>query len=252
MFLSVYSANPSSKSVRYERETPLDHAVFSLESRHSLPEVTVISPWLHGELSLESRYSIPNITACLQIVTTFGLRLMPKRIIINPASPQKREAKASTPIHIVVYGRCSGNRGSMKQGLKNWVLGWLLGDRVVPARSCALPRADNDNCFWRWLLGPYPPFESAKEMRNRLARLRSTKSSYFADDKAYLISECTLFLELFRCVYVEQNLDQARKLAPKLNQTIPQLMMHCPEPDLRPTQAQLLRDYRRNSPSNQA
>lgn len=94
--------------------------------------------------------------------------------------------------------------------------------------------AANDNCFWRWLLGPYPPFDTASELRRRIRKLRSPSSRYFLADKADLIAENQLFLDLIEAVVMDHDIEKAKALAPALNRVIPDLMMRCPDASLRP------------------
>lgn len=118
--------------------------------------------------------------------------------------------------------------------MKEWLARRLLGEHWSCAAMPSFEAAANDNCFWRWLFGPYQPFDSASEMRQRIEKLRAPDADYSPADKEYLIRESKLFLELFRYVCIEQDLEKAKQMAPRLNRSIPWLMQRCPDKELRP------------------
>jgi hypothetical protein len=75
--------------------------------------------------------------------------------------------------------------------------------------------------------------------------VRCLRRSYAMDpflldeDRERLLEGCDIFLELFHEVCVTGNPKRAERLAWRLNQWIPELMVGCPVPSLRPDGKQL-------------
>ncbi len=96
-----------------------------------------------------------------------------------------------------------------------------------------LPSPANDNCFFKWMFGPIRPFETASSVR-KLQKEVLADPDYFLADKVRLLDHGNTFLALFRAVYVDDDLEKAKALAPRLNRHVPELMARCPIKMLRP------------------
>jgi len=95
------------------------------------------------------------------------------------------------------------------------------------------PSPANDNCFFKWMFGPIRAFETANSVRKLRDEIR-VDPDYLLPDKAELLDHSNTFLALFHAVYVDDDLEKAKALAPKLNQYVPELMARCPIKTLRP------------------
>lgn len=103
--------------------------------------------------------------------------------------------------------------------------------RPLHAKTLA---AANDNCFWKWLLGPTSHFDFAASVRRRLERVKNDAKEFVTSYDLFVIEQNQLALDLFCSLYVERDVEQAKALAPKLNKYLPDLMMYCPDKSLRP------------------
>lgn len=100
---------------------------------------------------------------------------------------------------------------------------------------CPSAASANDNCFFKWMFGPIRPFETANFVRKLRDEILADPD-YFLADKAELLDHSNTFLALFRAVYIDEDLEQAKALAPRLNRHVPDLMARCPIKSLRPDQ----------------
>ena len=91
----------------------------------------------------------------------------------------------------------------------------------------------NENCFWKWMFGPFHPFETANVVR-QLRQDVLGDPCYLEADKERLIDHCNTFLALFQAIHIEKDESKAAALAPKLNTHVPELMEKCPIKSLRP------------------
>ena len=50
-------------------------------------------------------------------------------------------------------------------------------------------QAANDNCFYRWLIGPCNHFELAGDVRRQIEELRDPRAPYLLEDRISLLNE---------------------------------------------------------------
>ena len=94
-------------------------------------------------------------------------------------------------------------------------------------------QAANDNCFYRSLLGNGSVFEIASNIRQMREGFIHDPDHTF-EGRIRLIDSCDTFLRLFEALFVDDDVEEAKALAPKINEYVPELMVKCPDIELRP------------------